>query len=343
MNKKLVTDRYISSFLEQLYLLVKAGVPLDESIGMLSKGESNKESKELLNSLLKDLLEGKDLHTAIDNSKVFPHYMTKMIKAGETTGHLEDTLKSLYEYYDRMDRLNTSIKNAVFYPSILAVMMLAVILVLITKVMPIFSEVYEQMGSTLTGFSLAMLNIGKFLNHYALPFIIIVAVMIILLMWLLKSEKGKSILIGKLRKSNLYGEIVKSRFSSVMAMALGSGLEIDEALDLSLETTNDIDMEEKVKSLKEQMAEGVSFSDAVNEVKLLSEIDARFLSVGVKTGSVDKVMKQIADRSEEEANEHINSLISKVEPSLVIVLAVITGAILLSVMIPLANIISLIG
>ena len=73
MNKKLVTDRYISSFLEQLYLLVKAGVPLDESIGMLSKGESNKESKELLNSLLKDLLEGKDLHTAIDNSKVFPH------------------------------------------------------------------------------------------------------------------------------------------------------------------------------------------------------------------------------------------------------------------------------
>ena len=91
------------------------------------------------------------------------------------------------------------------------------------------------------------------------------------------------------------------------------------------------------------MAEGMSFSDAVNEVKLLSEIDARFLSVGVKTGSVDKVMKQIADRSEEEANEHINSLISKVEPSLVIVLAVITGAILLSVMIPLANIISLIG
>ena len=242
-----------------------------------------------------------------------------------------------------MDRLNTSIKNAVFYPSILAVMMLAVILVLITKVMPIFSEVYEQMGSTLTGFSLAMLNIGKFLNHYALPFIIIVAVIIILLMWLLKSEKGKFMLIGKLRKSNLYGEIVKSRFSSVMAMALGSGLEIDEALDLSLETTNDIDMEEKVKSLKEQMAEGMSFSDAVNEVKLLSEIDARFISVAVKTGSVDKVMKQIADRSEEEANEHINSLISKVEPSLVIVLAVITGAILLSVMIPLANIISLIG
>ena len=128
-----------------------------------------------------------------------------------------------------------------------------------------------------------------------------------------------------------------------MAMALGSGLEIDEALDLSMETTNDIDMGEKVKSLKGRMSEGMSFSDAVNEVKLLSEIDARFLSVGVKTGSVDKVMKQIADRSEEEAKEHINSLISKVEPSLVIVLAVITGAILLSVMIPLANIISLIG
>jgi len=343
MNKKIVTDRYISSFLEQLHLLVKVGIPLDESVNMIYKGEDNKESKELLYSLLNDLLCGSDLYTAIKNSGAFPYYMTKMIKAGETTGQLEDTLKSLYEYYDRMDRMNNTLRNAAFYPSVLAVMMLMVILVLITKVMPIFSEVYEQMGSSLSGFSLAMLNIGKFLNAYFIPVIVFMLIIILMFIWLFKNKKGKKIIINQFKKGKLYTAIVRSRFTSVMAMALGSGLDINEALDLSSETTNDDDIKIKVEGIKDKMSKGASFYDAVEEFGIFSAVDTRFLNIGIRTGSIDTVMKQIADRNEEDVNEYISSVINKIEPGLVIVLAVITGAILFSVMIPLANIISLIG
>lgn len=343
MNKKNVTNSYIASFCEQLYLLVKSGLPLDESVDLLSREDKNIESKELLCSMYETLSMGESLYVALKKTNAFPSYLVNMVKNGEMTGHLEEVLKSSWEYYERNDRLNSSIRNAVFYPVVLCSMMLVVIIVLLTKVVPIFNDVYANMGSSLSGFSLFFLKVGQFLNKASVPIVIILIALIGFVVYFFKSEKGKEKLSKKLNNSAIGKELNKARIASAISMGLSSGFDTEDSIDMALSIIQDDFLIEELNTCKEEMSKGERFDKALSNTNIFNEVDNRFLSVGLKSGSIETVMAQIASRSEETTNDKINDILSKIEPSLVLGLAIITGVILFSVMIPLVNIISLIG
>ena len=126
-------------------------------------------------------------------------------------------------------------------------------------------------------------------------------------------------------------------------MMLSSGLDVDQSLDMAANLVDDIKTQEKISRMKQQMAQGASFAEALLETQLFSSVYARMITVGFKTGSADAVMKKIADRYEEEIDETISKLLGVLEPTLVAVLSVIVGMILLSVMLPLMGIMSSIG
>ncbi|MBQ9247611.1 MAG: type II secretion system F family protein, partial [Ruminococcus sp.] len=237
--------------------------------------------------------------------------------------------------------------SAVTYPMMIVGMMLIVILVLVIKVLPIFNDVFKQLGTEMTGFSKGMLNFGTAVSRYALVIVIVAAVLIAAVFILTKTAAGRAKLRSFLSKfvatRGLYDKIAAGRFASGMALTMSAGLDTDESLAMVSNLVDNSDMIEKINKSKEFMAEGKSFADALSMSGIFYNMYSRMISVGFRTGSVDKVLEKIAVGYDEEVDEKMSNLISVLEPTLVIILSVVVCLILLSVMLPLMGVMGSIG
>lgn len=344
MSKTTLRPEYLSSFCLELHLILQAGIPLGEGIGILLEDEKDKAIRPIFQAIFDEMETGATLHTALQNSGYFPHYMITLIQIGENTGKLDSVLEALAGYYDRQDQINRGIRRAVVYPSIILVMMLLVVLILITQVLPVFSNIFQQLGSTMSGLSTAILNFGTFLNNNWLLLTILLVVVIGLIVFLVKNRRTRQAIIEGWLFRSLSLRIATARFAAAMAMTMQSGLDVDASLEMAEKLVDNKLLSQKIAHCKKLMQEeDQTFASAVNQAGIFSGIYSRMLTVGFKTGSADRVMDEIARRSEEESQNSMESLIGKVEPTLVIVMSVIMGLILLAVMLPLMGVMSSLG
>ena len=161
VEKTTLSPREISAFCTQMSLLVKAGISVQEGIGIMCEDAQSKVEKELLEQILLLVEEGRPLAFALEQTGCFPKYMIDMLEIGETAGRLEEVLDSLTEYYERSQAISKSIRSAVTYPIIMIVMMAVVIGVLVIKVLPIFRQVFAQLGTELSAFSQNVMQFGS--------------------------------------------------------------------------------------------------------------------------------------------------------------------------------------
>lgn len=154
-----------ASFCSQMALILKSGISSLEGISIMLEDTNELNEKKLLTQIYETMIRTGNFHESLTAAKVFPDYLLQMVKIGEQTGKLDEVMESLADYYEREANLAQTIRHAVSYPLIMAVMMAFVILVLITKVMPVFYQVFQQLGSEMTGFSRMLLLTGEFLNR----------------------------------------------------------------------------------------------------------------------------------------------------------------------------------
>lgn len=346
-NRKLLSATELSSFCMQLSWIVKAGISVQEGIEMMTADIDNSQGRDILSLLQSSLEEGSGLALALQKTRCFPEYMVHMVEIGETSGRLEEALESLGEYYERSHSIAKSLRYAVTYPAIMIVMMGIVIWVLIQKVLPIFKQVFSQLGSEISGSAQHFFNFGELLGRYSFGLILLILAGVLLFAVLRNTKVGKSLtarlLKGSFITKRLSAKISAGRFASAMAMTLASGLDIDQSIEMSEQILVDSVIKEKITRLKKQMAEGDSFGEAVAKAEIFSVTHGHMILVGFKTGSVEQVMSKIARWYEDEVQEEIIQLLSIIEPTLVAVLAVIVGMVLLSVMLPLMGIMTSIG
>ena len=337
MKQKVVPYRpdslYLSSLCMELSLILKAGIPVSEGLSMLAEGQGG-HAETLLKALASSTDLGNPLYFALEESDAFPFYMVNMVRLGEETGRLESVLLSLSSYYDRMHKLGSAIRSAVFYPSILFVLMLIVVGVLMTQVLPVFAEVTAQLGIKSTAVASFLTSIGNFLSENALFILIGIVILIAVAVFLIYKFFAKTKL-GQM--------IATARFAFAAAMSISGGLDLDSVIKLAGNLTANAYVKAKVQRCEELINQGESFEEAVNKSALFSPIYSRMLTVGQRTGSTDIVMEEIARRYEEFVNDDIEAKIGRLEPVLIIVLSVLVGLILLSVMLPLMNIMTAIG
>ncbi len=338
-KKVLLSNTEISSFCEQLSMVVAAGLPIYEGISILLEDASDKDTKDLLATIYEPLESGSSFSAALTSCGAFPKYMTDMVAIGEETGHLDDVLSSLTTYYEREASIKSSIKNAVTYPLIMVIMMLGVILVLVTQVLPIFHQIYQELGTELTGVAGVLISISTTLNRYFGVFAAILIVVVVFIIFFIRSSFGKILFQGK----GLNQKIAASRFANCMSLALSSGLDTDHGLELALTLVDSPILEEKIKKCQESLSLGHGLSESLLSAGIFEKIYTSYITVGFKTGSMDQVMQKISEEYESEIDTQVNRFISILEPSLVILLSLIVGAILLSFLFPLIGIMSSIG
>ena len=332
----------------ELHILLQAGITFGDGILMIQDDEPDKEGKALLQKLIDSLENGNQLSTSLKEAECFPAYMTSMIEIGEKTGRISETMKALSKYYDNQDRVNTSIKNAVLYPAILLVLMMAVVIVLLVKVLPIFNGVFSQLGTQMTPLAAKFMQFGDWLARATIPIVIIIGIITVLaiLVWVIPTFRKKLINIFKniLGAKSILGEISTAHFTSAMALSLASGLDAEKSVEMAADVSGGIKkIDEKHKACLEALYTGVNLAEAMRNAKILSSGDSRMLSLGERSGTTDTVIADIATRAERNVHDSIERIVSKIEPTLVIVTSIIVGVILFSVMSPLMNIMTSIG
>ena len=330
--------QYISSFCMSLHLAMQAGIAVSEGVSLFEQEEPDATRRETIHIIYSALDLGEQLSKGVRDTGAFPDYMIDMVEVGEKTGKLDETLLSLSRYYDRQVQMSKSVRSAVTYPAMLLGVLLLVLIIFIVKVLPIFYDVYNQLGAKMSGFATGAMSFGIWLGTNWLPIVIVVAVLIILAV-VFHRALGRGI-----RKLFMSGSLGKSmlgaRFSGIMAMTMSSGMDMFEAFTMAARLTDDKAAAAKIQESAKQIAQGASFSQCITDIGVLPTLYNRMISIGVKTGSADKVMEEIAMRTGDDANDRLESFVGKIEPTLVIVMSVLVGLLLLSVMLPLAGIMS---
>ena len=346
-TRKQLTNQEMAAFCDQIAMVLNAGISPMEGVSIMLDDTRAQEGKEILKIIADMCDEGESFYNSVEATGVFPKYALDMIRIGEQSGKLEEVMRALSFHYTREENISKGIRSAVTYPLMIVSMMLIVILVLIIKVLPIFNDVFAQLGTEMTGFSRTLMNIGTAISNYAVVFIAILVVLVVLYFVFSRTEWGKKKFTHFLSKffatRKLYDKIASGRLASGLALTISAGLDMDEGLNLVESLVDNSDLQDKIEKCRQMMSEGEALSDALCENEIFSNMYARMINVGFKTGSVDTVLKKIADGYENEVDEKISNLISVLEPTLVIILSVIVCLILLSVMLPLMAVMSSIG
>ncbi len=344
MNKnKQLTNNEIANFSQQIALILHAGISPYEGIAIMNEEHENNELKEPLTKIYESLDQGKSFYDSLKEADSFPEYMLNMVHIGEVAGRLEEVMDALGTHYERQYENSENIRSAISYPLIMIVMMVAVVVVLITQVLPIFNKVYEQLGSSITGFSLAILRVGQAMTNYSYIFVAILLLLAIGYFYFTKAEKGRAQFYDFLTKARFSRgislKIALSQFTSGMAIALSSGLDIDESLEMSRSLVTHKGLSKRIEKAQEIMKEK-DIAQGLVEAQVLTGMYARLIKLGYKTGGMDNIFRKIADQYDQETNESIQHMIGIIEPTLVAILSVLVGIILLSVMLPLIGIMS---
>lgn len=346
-QKRILTNEELAAFCGQVAILLHAGITPIEGVRILLSDTKDPQTRKLLQAIIDHVDDGNTFAESLEYVGVFPEYVLNTIKLGEEAGSLDEVMNSLAKYYERETQISESVKSAITYPLVMIVMMMCVIVILITKVLPIFNQVFLQLGSEMTGFAASLMRLGTLLNSYSILFIVLLLIVLALYLYLSKSYRGKQ----KARKiaakmhlfKSFYESVAAGRFASGMALALSAGLDTFESLRMVKNLVEHKKTEAKIDTCRTCIEAGDNFAEGLKTSGIFSNVNSRMVAVGFKSGEIELIMQKIADEYERKTEKRINEIISIIEPTLVIILSVVVGLILLSVILPLMGIMSTIG
>lgn len=345
--EKKYSSQELSAFCLQISLLLGAAVPLDEGLSIMAEDSGSEEERKLLLEMSEAVELGDPFYRALEDTHAFPAYVIRMAKLGQQTGTMDQMMESLAVYYEKESALARNIKNAITYPIMMVFMLLVVLVVLFTKVMPVFENVYEQLGAQISPAAQSAISLGGIFSMAALA-VSSVVVVFMAVVWI-ASQFGKSFhLVEKMidaikRRSRIALAVANRRFTSVLALTLKSGMELEKGLNLASELVENSRVEEKIGQCKEQLETGSGYYQAMKDTGLFSSFHVQMIKVGTRSGRLDNVMEQISHDYEQQADTAIDDMLARFEPTMVAVLAVAVGLILLSVMLPLAGVLAAVG
>ena len=339
-----LNNRELFQFCEQFSIILRSGMSAIEGLTILNDDSQTERGKEILTFLYKDMEESGSLAHAMEQSGAFPASAAAYVRTGEETGCLDEVMKGLSAFYAKEIQITDQIQSAVAYPLVMLGMMTAVIVILLVKVLPVFRQVFRQLGLEMSGISGALLGIGETLSHYSTAFLVLLAAMIGFILFLVLHPKGQE-LIRKIvcrfpGMKEIPVNLDYSRLCQCISLGIRSGLSPELCVELAGAVVTQTEIREKLASIQKQLAEGYGFTEAITESGLFKAMELRLISLGFQAGASDEVMEKLAEQYEEKSTDSVSHIVSILEPTIVIVLSILVGLVLLSVMMPLLGLLS---
>lgn len=343
-NKKGLSAAELSNFCGQVALILEAGLPLYDGMETLAGADQGSANADMYVSASNGVTESGSLYSTLKEDGRWPEYLVEMVGIGERSGQLERVMRGLESYYAREDRIHSSVVSAITYPLVLGIMLVLIVLILLWRVLPVFRRVLSSMGVAMTESGSTMMRLGTALGWVIMAVVALVLIAVVTVVILLRTKHRDKVLsfVQRLVPSvhRVNRKLSASRVASVLSMMLSGGFPMDEALEMTAKVLSDKDAASEVNAIRNGLDAGKSFADSVKETQLFEELHNRMITVGSATGREDQVLGKLAGLYEEQVEDGISRLVAIIEPTLVALLSLVIGAVLLSVMLPMAGILS---
>ena len=338
-EKLSLTDKMFLT--KYLALMLKVGTDLFSAIDVLIEDFQSGPARRFLLEIRSNLEQGKPFWLAFSqHPEHFSPVVTNLIKAGEASGNLEVTLSQVSNDLERERDLNSKVRSSLIYPILLLVASFAMVIFLVTFAVPKLGEMFSSTGKPLPTYTRIVLAVGMFLNRYIYVVVpVCIAVPLGLYFYFTKNKKGKEVFNKLLDKipvtRNLQENMALTRFASVLSSLIKAGMPIIQAIEVTAQAVGNPKYEAALMRIsKEYLAKGLTIGDSFRKEKVFPAVVISLLAIGEKAGHTDEILDTLSHFYESEVDVSLKTLVSFIEPAMLLFLGVIVGGIALSLIVP---------
>jgi type IV pilus assembly protein PilC len=342
---KKVKAKNLAVFTRQFSVMIDAGLPLVQCLDILGSQEEDKNFSAVILQTRTDVESGASLADAMrKHPKTFDPLFTNMVAAGEAGGILDTILKRLATYIEKAVKLQGQVKSAMVYPVAVIVIAGAVVGVILWKVIPTFASLFAGLGAQLPLPTRVVIALSDNLVRF-FPFLIVGFVAIgYAFKQYYATEKGRRVVDGVSLKAPVIGNILRkiavARFCRTLSTLISSGVPILDGLEITARTAGNSIVEDAVMVTRKSIERGETISVPLKETGVFPPMVTQMIGVGEATGALDTMLSKIADFYEEEVDAAVAGLLTLLEPIMIAILGVVVGGIVISMYLPIFDLIS---
>ena len=336
---KVFDDKTLSVMCSQFSIILNSGIVIDDCVRMVASQQSKKNIKAMLQKAADDISQGSSIARAFEvNCKGMPVTFIETVRAGEKSGTLEHSFETLKDYYEKSFKSAQKVKSAMTYPIFVVIVAVIVLAVVMIKVIPTLTAVFADLGGDLPGvtkFTIAMSNF--FVHRWVVMLLIIFVIFAAFYIWT-HTVSGKLAWSKLLLKLPVFGKINtlsgSAQFADTMRAMLQSGLVATEALEVTSRVMNNYALSRDVHRMAEEVMTGSSLKAAVNSSELFPEILKQMVGVGEESGEIEQTLETISLYYNNECDYATTQALAKLEPTMMVLLAIFAGFIVISIYLP---------
>lgn len=335
-------------FSRQLATMVDAGIPILGSLDILVEQTESKRFKEVLRNVRDDVEAGSSLSGAFSkHSNIFSTLYISMVKAGEASGTLDEILDRLAAYLEKASALQKKIKSALVYPAVVSIMALAITVILLVKVIPVFKEVFSSFGAALPIPTVVLIGFSDVFRKYFPVLICGLAAFGYLFKRYIETSGGRlnfdRALIRLPVLGMLFTKVAVSKFTRTLSTLVKSGVPILSCLEVVAATCGNKVFERAVDSVRSKVKEGESIAAPLGKAAVFPPMVVKMIAVGEQTGELEKMLGKVSDFYDAQVDSTVNALTSIIEPLIIAFLGIVIGGIVICMFLPIFKISTIIN
>jgi type IV pilus assembly protein PilC len=343
-----VKPAQITLFTRQLSTLQDAGLPIVQSLQILTDMQRPGKFKSTLGTVTEEVQSGTMLSEAMSrHPRIWDKLYTNLVKAGETAGALDVILRRLAEFREKSQRLKKKVIGALIYPTAVMTIATGILSFIMIVIVPKFEQIFRELGIKLPGLTEFLITISRFMADYWWVFFIVIVAVIVGFKMARKTEAGGAIVDRLQLMMPVLGNVVKkgsvARFTRTLGTLVTSGVGFLDALDITRSATPNIVVQNAIAAVRESVKEGETINEPLRRSGIFDDIVVNMIKVGEETGELDKMLIKIADNYDEEVDSAVAAMMALMEPALIVFMGGAVGFIVIALFMPLISIIQTLG
>jgi type IV pilus assembly protein PilC len=328
----------LCQFTKQLSTMINAGVPIVQSLEILSKTEKHPVLKRTIKNISTEVSEGSTIADAMKKQKGFDKLYCNLVKAGEAGGILDGILIKLAEHMDKQQKTKAQIKSAMTYPAIVVVVGIAVVWGLMVFIVPQFMGMLSQSGQEIPAITQFVVDVSNMFQKYTMTALPIIILFLFLMKKYIATPLGKRQFDIVMMNLPIFGGVVVkgnlSSFSRTLATMLSAGVSLIDSLSICGDTIDNVVICDDISMIRDKIIEGKTMYEPLSRIKYFPDMVASMVKVGEQTGSMDTMFLKVSDVFEEEVNSLVDNMTKMIEPIIIVVLGGMVATILVAMYLP---------
>lgn len=345
ISVKKVKKKDLAIFCRQFYTMLNSGVSIVKCLDILERQSENRILKNAIAEVYENVQKGMTLSEGMrSNDKVFPAILINMVESGEASGSLDVVMERMAIHYEKEFKIENKIRGAMIYPIVLAVIAIAVVIFMLVAVMPTFISMFESSGVPLPFPTRMLLGMSNSLKSHWYIYLFVIAGIVFIIKYTGNTPGGALFYdTVKLRLPVMKTTVVKictSRFTRTLATLLQSGIPLIQGIDIVSRVIGNEYVAQKLADSKEEVRKGVPLSRTIRDTVVFPPMVDSMIKIGEESGALDDILNRCADFYDEEVEVAIQKMTELLQPIMIVIMAVIVGFIVISIALPMFDMMS---